>query len=287
MKKLAIATIGALFSLTATGQDLLQCLHPDIVNGLIFRGNPAQQLAVTSELPATLSEFRAPAGFTLIGTAVRVESDLTTVAYKTELDRGEAFDALVGAFGAGGWELEEELRPIAPVFELSASPTTGTICRDGERLSLGIRDFDGTRYASIGSVPLDRPRDCHAEDPRMRSRPSLPGGVHDYLPLLVFPESTQAANGGALGAGFSGAGDSTRTSARVASPDSAQTLAAHLGAQMVEQGWRQDASWTGNLSAGAVWMRQADDGAAVWGTLDIVGVADDTYEVALRMLMDF
>ena len=286
MKKLAIATVGALFSLTAMGQDLLQCLHPDVANGLLFGGNPAQQVVVTSELPQSLSGFRAPTGFTLIGTAERVQTETTTVAYMTNLERGDALGALVSAFGADGWELEEEILPVAPVFTLSSAPTRGTICRDGERLALSIRDNDGTRFANLDSVGSDRPRGCHEEDPRMSMRPSMMGGIQEYFPSLTFPESTQAADGGSLGGGFSGAGDSTRTSARIESPDSAQSLSSHLGAQMLEQGWRQDASWSGNLSAGASWMKLEDD-TTVWGTLDIIGVDDDTYEVALRLLMDF
>ena len=94
-------------------------------------------------------------------------------------------------------------------------------------------------------------------------------------------------NGGSLGGGYSGAGDSTRTGARIMSPDTAPHLAEHLAAQMIEQGWRRDTSWAGSFSTGASWTRQAEDGATVWATLDIVEVDDETYDVLLRMLMDF
>lgn len=288
MKKLMVAGVGGLFTVVATGQDLLQCLSPDVVNGLIFRGNENQVQTFTAGLPDSLSGYQPPAGFTLIGTAHREAINYTTVAFRTDMSRPEAYSAFSASFAGDGWAVEEEQRPMPNVFNLAGAPeTNSTLCRDGERINLSIRAVDNVRYASVRITPQDRPRGCNEVDPRLSGRMMMEGGVHDHLPTLYFPESTSPANGTQLGGGYSGAGDSTRTSARIESPDSSSQLSAHLESQMIAQGWRRDAGWSGELSSGASWTRAVDDGTTVWGVLDVIDVGDSTYEVALRMLMDF
>ena len=66
MQKLTIALIGALCSLTAFSQDLLQCVNPDVINSLLFGGRP-NQVSVTQSLPETLENFEPPVGFDLVG----------------------------------------------------------------------------------------------------------------------------------------------------------------------------------------------------------------------------
>lgn len=287
MKKLIVAGFGALFSTVVMGQDLLQCLSPDVVNGLIFRGNENQVRTFTASLPDNMSGYEAPAGFTLIGTAEREAIDHTTSAFRTDLERSAAYDAFFASFAADGWAVEEPQQRIPRVFSLSGSPESSTLCRDGERLNLSIRSVDDVRYASVSVLPQDRPRGCNEVDPRQGGIMIMQGGIHDHMPTLVFSESTSAADGTSLGGGFSGGGDSTRTSARIESPDSSSSIAEHLASQMIEQGWRRDASWSGGFSSGASWVRSVDDGSALFAVLDVVDVGDSTYEVALRLLMDF
>jgi hypothetical protein len=284
MKKLILVLSGALVSLTAVGQDLLQCVNPDVVNSLLFHGRADLHQTVTRGLPADLADVAVPGGFELIGGAVRDEMGIATVAFKTHLDSDEAFAALLASSEAKGWELEDDTQPfMARVFNLSSGPTTGTICLNGERRSLRVRDVAGNRYATVATQASDRPRDCNAPDPRLAMRPPMPGLATGELPSLYLPESVREPNGNPLGGGSGMSGANFSTSVQVASPESGARIADHLAGQMVEQGWLEDGRWTGALSAGSSWTRQAEDGVSLAGTIEIVDLGDDQFHVSFRM----
>lgn len=54
--------------------------------------------------------------------------------------------------------------------------------------------------------------------------------------------------------------------------------------QLVEQGWINDASWTGTSTAGSSWWKQADPDTRVQGTLDVTATAEDAYTVMFRLV---
>jgi hypothetical protein len=289
MKKLTLAAVGASISLTAFGQDLLQCVNPDVLNSLIARGLPQLQLAVTAELPASLADYRAPAGFILVGTAVRGDAALTTVAYRTSRDSEAAHAALVASFAADGWEIEDaaQNRPTRAVFELPGGPVTGTVCRDGQRLSLRVVDVDGTRYATINRNEDAAARACNSVESQLGAlRSIMPDRLAEAAPLtLTFPPGTRSASGfgGLIISGSSLFAD-YQASTRIVSPNSSADLAERLGGQLREQGWRVDSSWNGRVSSGARFTRVAGDGLTHWVSLEIVALDAETYDVSLRQM---
>lgn len=277
MRKLTIALIGALFSLTAFSQDLLQCVNPDVVNSLLFGGRPSQ-VAITRSLPDALSSYEPPAGFELIGSMNQGVGDASTTAFKTDLEIQAAFDALVASFAQDGWIPEED--GSANTFSLPGRPLSGTVCRDGDRRAISVRDVDGTRYAGISLYSQGQLRAC-GDDGRPDPMRNI-FALQQELPQFSFPDTAQAVNS-AGGAGISGSSGGVGTATRITSPDSAASLADHLGNQMTAQGWYRDASWTGNLSSGSTWTRQLDDGTPVWATLEVVDLTNRTYDVQIRM----
>ena len=287
MKKLTLAAAAALLSLNALAQDPLQCVNPDVLTSLVFSARSETQMRVTESLPEEMSEYRAPDGFELIGTAVRGDGNSTTVAFKTALASEVAFAALLASLEPDGWEIEAERSP-AQTFNVTSQPVTGTVCRNSERRSLSVQDSDGVRYANINSFPDTRQLACHAEDPRLALRgPGMFDAMRASMPQLDFPPTARPADGrGGLGGGISGSGETISTSSRIASPDTAASLSEHLAPQMIAQGWSRDAAWTGTLSSGSTWTRQGADGRNQWGTIEIVGFGDDIYEVGLMLVTE-
>lgn len=282
MRKLAIAVPAAIFSLTAVGQDLLQCVDPDVANGLLFNGRAETALTVTGALPEDMSGYRAPAGFELVGTAVRGAGTTTTVAFKTALSSEDAYAALLASLEPDGWAVEANER-IPQTFNVASQPVSGTVCRNTERLSLRVQDADGVRYATVSAYPDQPARACNAEDPRLASGGrAMFDNLRSRMPTLDFPANARAVDG--FGGGMGGSGQTVSTSSRIQSPDSAASLSALLAGQLTAQGWSRDAAWTGSLSSGSTWTQQGDDAEPYWGTLEIVSIGGGTYHVGFMLM---
>ncbi len=62
-----ITVVAGLVALAASAQEQRQCVNPDIVNGLVFRGRSDLKVTLVRGLPAYMTGIRAPAGFNPIG----------------------------------------------------------------------------------------------------------------------------------------------------------------------------------------------------------------------------
>lgn len=288
MKRLTLALLGVFFSLTALGQDLLQCLNPDLVKGVLFNGRPEAQMSITATLPEALAGYQAPSGFALVGSAVRRDGASTTVAYRTSLDREAAYAALLASFEAEGWVIEElPLGPVEPIFVEPAGPVSGSICLDGERRFLNVDDVEGRRFATIALNDQPTARACNAEDPRLRGLgSSMMSMLTEAAPTLELPEGTTAADGsGRINSGGGGSGDTYRTESQIRITVSASAFMDRLAEQVRAQGWTADARWTGALSHGGRWIRTSDDGTMFWSTLELIDVGDGIYDLSFRIMM--
>jgi hypothetical protein len=273
MRKQAVAAI-AVFATLANAAQPLQCTNPDILNGLVFLGRSDQKMTVTRGSPGFLGNFRAPSGFHLIGSGVR-GIGMDTVAYKTSLPGDKTYAALLAAFAAEGWEIEATPGAGA-TFNVAGSPREGTVCRNGERRILLVTEAGGATYASVNTYPVRRQLDCNAPDPLR----NMVSGMNSTIPRFQFPVGTSIAQGGFGGGG--GSSQSYSTSTRIISPEGQGTLVEQLGNQIERQGWRPDSGWSGANSAGSTW-RKTIGGQLGSGTLDIVRVSKDTYEVSFTL----
>lgn len=284
MRRLTFCAVSALFSLPVVGQNLLECVDPDVLNGLIFNARSEAAVVVTPELPDRLSAYRAPEDFELIGTAVRGGGLLTTVAFKTRLDNEEAFTALLESFEAEGWALEPH-SAMPQTFNVTSEPRFGNVCRDGERLSLSVQDADDVRYAHINLYGDRAP--CGLERQRLAQGPGLFESPGVQMPALDFPPDTRPAGLGdgprAARAGIS-SGDTLTSSTRVESTASAAMLAEHFSPQLIAQGWALDAAWKGSSSSGSTWTRRGGDDQPYWGTLEIITVANELHDVTFMLM---
>jgi hypothetical protein len=286
MKKLMAASIGALVSCAALGQDLLQCVNPDVRKGLVFSGIPQMQASIVATLPEAMADFRAPPGFTLVGTNTNASGRSSTVAFKTSADSGTAFAYMVEVLQADGWVMEDPQVPVRSILIFNTQPISGTMCRDSVRRRVAVQELNERRYVSITLSNQPDSRACHAQDPNLAMARRLgPGPLTRAAPTLQLPEGTTGADGSNRPNGSSSSSDGTyeiREWLRI--PQSPSTLLGDLGAQMDQQGWAVDTSWSGALSKGGRWTRTDAEGVTYWSTIELVDVGNGVHDFSFRIL---
>lgn len=257
-----------LFGSAALAQPPQQCVNPRNVNGLVFLGRSDMKVSVTRSLASFMNGFRAPAGFSLIGTGV-VQGVEAKVAYKTALGGDKAYAAMLAAMGAEGWAIET-MSGEDNTFRAPSDLREGTLCRNGERRLMLVADSSDTTYVSIHNVQQPRHHECNTPDPGSE----LVGAGLNAMPRFRFPAGTSIAR--SLGGG--GSNDSFTMSTRIISGDTPGKLVEHVADQMVEQGWQPDSSWSGSRSAGSTWSKRSD-GGITRSMLEIIRVSDRTFDV--------
>lgn len=278
MRKFVLVLLSMMVAVAAHAQEALQCANPDALNSLVFSGRPELKLAIRRALPDNPAGYRAPAGFTLIGSGLRGTG--TVVAYKTTLETGKAFDNLLAQFADDGWRREAtaSAQPLATVA--GATPTEAMVCRNGERRNLRVRDAGAVRYAILSSFTV-ADRACDAPDPRSIDSVAARTAAMASMPQFSFPATARTAAGTGSRLLPNGL---TSSSVRVESPDTGESLARHLARQLAEQGWRRDAEWNGALSSGSTWTRRGTNGQMYWGTLEVLSPGGNVYEVGFGMV---
>jgi hypothetical protein len=284
-----IITIGSVvFCVAAPAQQLLQCVNPDVLNSLVFNARPESKLLLTREIPDNVAGFRAPAQFTLIGSAVQADGLATTVAYRTTLETQAALDSLLSFLSGEGWKRESTPESLLPMPNVAGSqPNSARLCRDGDRRNLVVQEIGGVRYATIYGYETTPARACDVP-------PAQPGfGANQMaainarqasLPRFSFPDTARMSGGPAEGRSLAG-GNMVSTATRIESPDTPERLARHLARQLAEQGWRSDTEWNGKLSTGSTWSRSNADGQLIHGTLEILSLGEGAYDVGFSLLM--
>lgn len=282
MRSISLFAAAMLIPVVAPAQDLLGDANRDVLNGLVFQARTEAHATVTRTLPAEFSRLDIPEQFELIGTAARGDGGGVT-AFKTAEPAARAFDLLLAALAADGWEVEMPQGVMQQTFNAPTQIQGSTICRSGERRAVLVRDVGDVRLASINGAGIDpRPRPCHAPIPG--AGPMGPGGfaqLNRHMPRFDFPTGVRVLGGG----GGNGGNDHFSAATRVHSPgEPASALALMLSRQLTAQGWARDAAWNGALGAGTNWTRGADDGSLV-GTLEVLDRGEDLYEVTFTLVL--
>jgi hypothetical protein len=288
MKNLTVTLIGALVGGAAFGQDLLQCVNPDVVKGLLFNGRAETQMSITSTLPEEMAGFTAPAGFVLVGTALRSPSAPAggTVAFRTSADSETAYATMLEAFTADGWVVEAPQIPSRQIFVNDGVPDSVTVCRDSARRNLLVQDHNGRRYVTVNFSEQPNALACNAQDPRLARTVGMMSMITEEAPSLRLPEGTTNAEGGnRIASGGGGSGDTYTTGDQIRIAQSASSFLDDIRTQMLEQGWAADASWSGTLSKGARWTKTGANGFPYWATLELVDVGNGIHDLSFRLMM--
>ncbi len=283
MRPIAMLAAALLIPVAAQAQDLLADANQDVLNGLVFQGRAEARATVTATLPHDLAQLEVPDGFALIGTAVRGDGSRTT-AFRTSHPAARALDMLLAALDAQGWEVEMPQAVAArPTFNAPSQIQARTICRNGERRGVLVRDFEGASLASILRVGFDpSPRACHAAAPGAGIMG--PGGFAQLvreMPRFDFPQGVRVLGGG----GGGGGNDHQIAGTRVHSAeDNASALALTLSRQLANQGWTRDAAWVGELGSGSNWTRKTDE-LSLLGALEVIDLGADHYDVSFTLVL--
>jgi hypothetical protein len=280
MKKLIAFAVGGLWTVSVLGEDLYECLGPDLVRSIVAPTTTNNDIPITSDIPQELADVILPAGVEWIG-VVAGEMRMTA-AFKTELPIAEAQTVLDAPLVAAGWTAVQAptmLRSSPFVFGGSARMPGAQLCWNGRPGSTTVRDVDGTRYINLSWTGASGQGSCRATSSLGSGPPPIP--MNDQMPRLQFPPGSSQPNGG----GGSGGGSNRdyRTSTQFVSEDSPRELIDVLGRQLVEQGWAPDSTWSGRHGAGGTWSRQNDAGGRAVGSLEILSRADENYSVEFRL----
>src|SRR5690606_5179980 len=117
------------------------------------------------------------------------------VAYRTSLASDKAHAAVAEALAAAGWLPEPS--PSAATFRVEGTaPRDETLCREGQRRLVLVKDVNGVRYVNVVAFPEAGALAC-GTDPLVG--PTPPMSPRNMVPVLRFPEGTtlaQPAGGG-------------------------------------------------------------------------------------------
>jgi hypothetical protein len=288
MSKPAITfSLSVLFAVAAPAQELFQCVNPDVVNSLVYSGRPENKLVMRPTLPERVEGVGAPAYFTLIGSGVRPQNALSlVVGYKINTPANPAYQDWLNVLEAQGWK-----REILPTQQptVAAQPPQGRLaarlCRNGERRNLLVQEVEGALYGTIFAVETVPPRACGLPEPQQQNADfmaSINAG-RAVMPQFNFPATARMS--GAPPFGDNTGSNMVSDSTRIESPDSAARLLEMLGKQLTSQGWSGDANWNGSRSAGSTWTRKGADGKPYWGTLEILSLGKNLYEIGYTVAM--
>ena len=276
---IVVALIGAVGS--ARSADLLSCIDPDVLTGLLAYGfRPGGE--ITDELPAQFSTIRLPEAFHYIGTAT--SETYVSTAFRTELTPQDAESAMVGVLRPAGWQPMPRRRGdrrtgFQPARE--SSPGGARLCHsDGTVLSILARNEDRGTFVNVFRNTAGR-TDCNRE-------PAADGSIRwgftaELMPDLELPRGSKSRSMGGGGI-IQSAGDDADTHARVTTTQAPEELLLHFSDQLIEQGWLADATWAGEVSQGSTWSLMRADLPPVVGNLQLVTHAKGDYFVSFAIL---
>ena len=277
-----------MFAGSSTAQeDLLACVDPNVREGLRI-GAASRHNVVTGAVPEELLGVAEPERFEFIGSS---ESPFYTIAaFRTPSTPGNALENVSGTLGDAGWR---EYRPFGPArggFVSSYRPLNQYLCRDGNTVSVSSRLADDATYVSmnISAVPEGNSCDDMLSDPRGALAARVPGlALHDRMPSLTLPEGArtrdprQAALSGT--GSISGSDRFLNTTVNLDTDLSAQALVDHFARQLRDQGWSDEASWSGERSVGSVWFATPEADLNLMGLLDVLSLGESGYQATFRI----
>jgi hypothetical protein len=284
MRRLGLFTTGVLFGVAAFGQDLLECVDPDVLRGLVFTGNSP---VISTAVPAEMSGVGVPSQFGWIGSAQRnlgqvmgSQTTSVTAAYGTTLSVDAARDLAVKTLESEGWNIVPAPAMGGGVFTSASFSVPWSACRGDEAVTVTANRLDGKTYVLYGASRGGNSTACDT-----RFLPTFTTGLDEHMPSLELPSDPAtgaAARVQSSGGGSSGGGRNARVEFGL--DDSASNVASHFARQMAAQGWVGDASWSGTSTAGSSWSKTPDAETTILSTLQVTEVGDSQFMAVLRIV---
>lgn len=293
MRTSSIATLlltlpigGAVFA-AESDVDLLACVDPDVRRAFLDLHFPAGQRIVPG-IPDEFSRIKFPDYLSPIGTMEM--NNRLTVGFAGSKSGVSAVDDIVAVLLEAGWKEQQDTLLFGGGgggFQMTNTLQFRALCSaENWSTTLRSRQVDSVTYVTV-NVPIAPARGqmdaCSADTS------SMPAGIfdtlHRYLPTLKMPEEAtpEPASNQFIIMGSSGGSEHVDTKARFNTQISSEQLAAFFSAQLLDQGWRMDASWTGSVSEGSTWVSATEDEAVLAGELAIYNEGDDAYHLVFTL----
>ncbi|MCZ0951845.1 MAG: hypothetical protein OXQ89_11105 [Rhodospirillaceae bacterium] len=286
------ASFFVLFVGTSTAQEaLLACVDPDVREGLRI-GAASRHTVVTRDIPEELTGMAEPEGFEFVGSS---ESPFYTVAaFKADLTPGDGLEAASAMLGEAGWR---EVQPIGPTtgggFVRSDRPLNRSLCRDRTSVTISSRLANDATYVSMNISELPEGAFSSCDDRLIGTPEALALArrspvfrLSAHMPSLTLPENARTMDPrlAALGSmgGLSGSDRFLHTTVDIETDLSAQELVEHFAQQLLDQGWSDDAGWSGETTSGSVWSATPEAELNLMGLLDVRALGETGYQATFR-----
>jgi hypothetical protein len=248
------------------------------------------------DLPDDFPAFTMPDGLQLLGSLG--QGTRQALVFTTDLSRGQAQEALAGAFtDQAGWVTLQPVASTPPTGFVAAGTAAATrlapvdLCHDTHgMLHITANYLDEVVYLNRSIPARGSAADCARQVEQRRSFGAGRGaGIGPYLPVLEVPAgAVQAPNPLSNdGSSYDAVERGVLLSATTLAP---AALENHFADQLRALGWEQDARWAGNLSTGSSWLLAPADAERLVGLLNIVAMADSAnggetkYAISFRMM---
>ena len=285
----AVFLLNLVAGTSAAQEDLLACVDP-VVKASLRIGAASRHNVVTRDVPEDLIGVVEPESLEFVGSS---ESPFYTIAaFRTDSTPGDGLEAATAMLGEAGWR---EYQPVGPTmrggFVRSDRPLNRSLCRDSTRVGISSRLANDATYVSMSISEL--PEDTSCED-GLRDTPEAIAfarmsprfRLSEHMPSLTLPDDARPMDSrldalGSIGR-FSGADRFLHTTVDIDADLSVRELAEHFAQQLLDQGWSNDAGWSGEVTGGSVWSATPEADLNLMGLLDVRALGETGYQATFR-----
>jgi hypothetical protein len=246
-------------------------VDPDVADAFLgdaYRGRGEYSTTV----PDGFIDLNLPAGSSLIGS--QTASSITTVIFKTNMERVRALSAAVDAMARSGWaKYEHQHLGMNGGFQTTTRPISATVlCNDDFPGALSVIASEKSEQTFVSYVQHVDSRSCREKEPaELRHSPSE---MMRLVPRLKLPEGAEATN-----TGMGGNGHQVSSHVDVSGTVSRSDLSSFLENQIRDQDWEFQTSWSSYHSSGSVWALDTVDDGLLIGTLHLIDSGVDPIRV--------
>jgi hypothetical protein len=262
-----------LLPMTSLADDPFACVDPHVTAAFLYGGYDDES-SFTTSVPADFADMQLPGDLNIVGS--RINKWGAIVVYRTTQTADQALSEITKELSSTGWSdaTRESTRALGG-FQTRSIPETTVFCRnDGPGIvNVTAWEINETTYVQFSRGQNPKAANCGS---------LLSSGHHghsfelmSFMPVLELPKDVKTSQG----SGGGGSSDQVYSNVIVTTEIARSALIAFFGDQIREQDWNYDASWTGSVSSGSLWIRDDSEIGLLVGTLSITGTTDGAYKV--------
>lgn len=222
-------------------------------------------------LPEGFETLRLPPALEALGSLD--QGSMQQVIFRSAGDPGVAASSLAQTFTEQGW-----------LLQTGGDAEALSLChnqRGQMRISGQAQGGENRVFLTRHTTPCGQAPDQQAA--AALSGPALTPEMREWLPSLSPPENLAQDFEMTPFRRVPGSPDEIEAQADIVIDRSVGEVYGWFVQQLRNQGWRPDAEWYGQLSAGGNWLRSRDNGQQVIGTLQLLQMADNRFEMSIRL----